>query len=176
MKKHSISISFVVVMAMVFGACQKDDNGLVSLNVEVGNYAGISKMYVDASRYTHWTSGDQVNINGTSNTCSVDLSGDKAKITGVPSSTGGYLAVYPAGIASYFGTYSVSVNVTLPSTQTYSVDGSGNQIINAPMYAYCANGEGQQQKHRRKDLPDAGMFLSLLAFDFIHSRFPFRVI
>ncbi len=141
MKKHSISISFVVVMAMVFGACQKDDNGLVSLNVEVGNYAGISKMYVDASRYTHWTSGDQVNINGTSNTCSVDLSGDKAKITGVPSSTGGYLAVYPAGIASYFGTYSSYFNVTLPTTQTYSEDGSGNQIIKAPMYAYCANGE-----------------------------------
>ena len=42
--------------------------------------------------------------------------------------------------------------------------------------AYGANGEGQQQKHRRKNLPDAGMFLSLLAFDFIHSRFPFRVI
>ena len=127
---------------MVFTACQKDDNGLVSLNAEIGNYAGAgnAKMYVDGSRYTHWTSGDQVNINGNGNTCPVDLSGTKAKITNVPESGAGYLAVYPAGIASAYGTYSSSITVTLPTTQTFSVDGSGNQIIKAPMYAYCANG------------------------------------
>lgn len=135
----------MLAAAMVFTACRKDDDNLVTLNVNISDYTGSNtKMYVDASRYTHWTSGDNVNINGTgtSNTCPVDLSGDKAKITGVPSSTGGYLAVYPAGIAGTYGTYSsTSISVTLPSTQTYTVDGSGNQIVKAPMYAYCANGE-----------------------------------
>lgn len=132
----------MLAAAMVFTACRKDDDNLVTLNVNLSDYTGSNtKMYVDASRYTHWTSGDQVNINGTGNTCSVDLSGDKAKITGVPNSTGGYLAVYPAGIAGTYGTYSTSISVTLPSTQTYTVDGSGNQIVKAPMYAYCANGE-----------------------------------
>lgn len=132
----------MLAAAMVFTACRKDDDNLVTLNVNISDYTGSNtKMYVDASRYTHWTSGDQVNINGSGNTCSVDLSGDKAKITGVPSSTGGYLAVYPAGIAGNYNTSSSSISVTLPSTQTYSVDGSGNQIIKAPMYAYCANGE-----------------------------------
>ena len=132
----------MLAAAMVFTACRKDDDNLVTLNVNLSDYTGSNtKMYVDASRYTHWTSGDQVNINGAGSPCSVDLSGAKAKITNVPESDAGYLAVYPAGIASYFGTYSsTSFNVTLPSTQTYSVDGSGNQIIKAPMYGYCANG------------------------------------
>ena len=142
MKRNIIIASLVLATAMVFTACQKDENGLVSLNAEIGNYAGAgnAKMYVDASRYTHWTSGDQVNINGVSasSTCSVDLSGSNAKITGVPSSNSGYLAVYPAGIAGTYGTYSSSISVTLPTTQTYAVDASGNQKIQAPMYAYCA--------------------------------------
>lgn len=142
MKRHTTILSVMLAAAMVFTACRKDDDNLVTLNVNLSDYTGSNtKMYVDASRYTHWTSGDQVNINGTGNTCSVDLSGDKAKITGVPNSTGGYLAVYPAGIAGTYGTYSTSISVTLPSTQTYTVDGSGNQIVKAPMYAYCANGE-----------------------------------
>lgn len=144
MKRSVASILILVVAAAgIFSSCSKDDNGLVSLNVEISDYTDGAnvKMYVDASRYTHWTSGDQVNINGSGNTCSVDLSGDKAKIIDVPSSTEGYLAVYPAGIASYFGTYSVSFSVTLPYTQPYSEDGSGNQVIKAPMYAYCANGK-----------------------------------
>ena len=132
---------------MVFAACQKDENGLISLNVEVSNYAGAgnTKMYVDASNYTHWTTGDQVKIyyysgSNKNTTCPVDLSGTKAKITGVPNSTDGYMAVYPASIAGSYSTYSGAISVTLPSTQIYSVDGSGKQIINAPMYAYCAEG------------------------------------
>lgn len=151
MKRYNTIASLFLATAMLFAACEKDENGLVSLNVEIDNYsgAGNTKMYVDENNYTHWTSGDDVNINGKNNTCSVDLSGDKAKITDVPTSTAGYLAVYPAGIASYFGTYSSSsIEVTLPSTQTYSVDeGSGKQKINAPMYAYCANGNNTLTFH-----------------------------
>ena len=131
----------MLAAAMVFTACRKDDDNLVTLNVNLSDYTGSNtKMYVDASRYTHWTSGDQVNINGAGSPCSVDLSGAKAKITSVPESDAGYLAVYPAGIASYYNTSSSSITVTLPTTQTYTVDGSGNQIIKAPMYGYCANG------------------------------------
>lgn len=114
---------------MVFIACQKDDNnGLVSLNAEITNYTGNSntKMYVDASRYTHWTSGDQVNINGT--TCPVNLSGDKAKITDVATAAS-YTAIYPASIVTG------ATTVNLPAEQTYSTAG-GNQLIAAPMAAY----------------------------------------
>lgn len=142
MKRYYTIASLFLAAAMTFSACEKDENGFVSLNVEVDNYtgAGNTKMYVDENNYTHWTTGDQVNINGTGNTCSVDLTGEKAKIKGVPTSSAGYLAVYPAGIAGYYNTSSSSIIVTLPSTQIYSVDGSGRQIIQAPMYAYCANG------------------------------------
>ncbi len=145
MKRHIAIVSFVLATAMVFTACQKDDNSdnndndLVSFNLEIGNYdgAGNTKMYVDASRYTHWTSGDQVKINN--DACPVDVS--KAQITGVTASSYGYTAVYPASIAtSYFGAMTTSFNVTLPTTQTYSVDGSGNQIISAPMVARCNAG------------------------------------
>jgi len=149
MKRHINIVSLVLATAMVFTACQKDENGLVSLNAEIGNYAGAgnAKMYVDGSRYTHWTSGDQVNINGDGNICPVDLSGTKAKITNVSNSAQGYLAVYPAGIANSYSAISSSIYVTLPSTQTYSVDASGNQIIHAPMVAYCAAGDNTLTFH-----------------------------
>ena len=118
-----------MVTAMVFTACRKDDDGLISLNAEITNYTGDSntKMYVDASRYTHWTSGDQVNINGTA--CPVDLSGSKAQITDVATAAS-YSAIYPASIVTGTNT------VNLPAEQAYSVDGSGNQLIAAPMAAY----------------------------------------
>lgn len=118
----------MLAAAMVFTACRKDDDNLVTLNVNLSDYTGSNtKMYVDASRYTHWTSGDQVDINGT--TSPVDLSGEKAKITGVATAAS-YTAIYPASIVTGTNT------VTLPAEQTYSVDGSGNQIIAAPMAAY----------------------------------------
>ena len=142
MKRQINIVSLVLAAAMVFAACQKDEMGLVSLNAEISNYAGAgsAKMYVDGSRYTHWTNGDQVKING--GLCSVNLSGSKAQITDVPASDYGYTAVYPASIAtSYFGAMTPSFNVTLPTVQTYSVDGSGNQIISAPMIARCNKGE-----------------------------------
>lgn len=144
MKRFIKILSLILTPAIILTACNKDDkDDLVTLNVEVSDYTGNSnaKMYVDADNYTHWTSGDNVNINGKATVCSVVLSGSNAQITNVPSSDAGYLAVYPAGIAGYYGTYSsTSFTVTLPTTQTYSVDGSGNQIIQAPMYGYCASG------------------------------------
>lgn len=131
----------MLAAAMVFTACRKDDDNLVTLNVNLSDYTGSNtKMYVDASRYTHWTSGDQVKINGTA--CPVDLSGSKAQITDVTVNDNGYSAVYPSSIATnYFGPTTTSFNVTLPTTQTYSVDGSGNQIISAPMFARCNKNE-----------------------------------
>lgn len=143
MKRYNTIASLFLATAMLFAACEKDENGLVSLNVEVDNYtgAGNTKMYVDENNYTHWTTGDQVNINGNSNTCSLNLTGEKAQITGVPSSDNGYVAIYPAGIANNFSATYSAVTVTLPSTQNYSEDGSGKQIINAPMCAYCSEND-----------------------------------
>lgn len=137
-----------MALAMFFTACEKDNNGLVTLTAEINNYHsnGNTKMNVDANNYTHWTSGDAVNINGTSNTCSVALGSGNAKITGVPSSTSGYLAVYPAGIASNYNANSTSITVTLPSSQTYSME-NGKQIIQAPMCGYCANGSNTLTFH-----------------------------
>lgn len=128
MKRHITIVSLVLATAMLFTACHKDENGLISLNVELGNYtgAGNAKMYVDDDRYTHWTSGDQVKINNTA--CSVDLSGSKAKITGVEQHAD-YKAIYPAGIVTGANT------INLPAEQVYTVDGE-NQVIVAPMAAY----------------------------------------
>ena len=128
MKRHINIVSLVLATAMVFTACQKDDNGLVSLNAEISNYAGAgnAKMYVDASHYSHWIHGDQVNING--DDCSVDLSGSKAQITGVAQNAD-YTAIYPAGIVTGTNT------IDLPAEQAYTVVG-GNQVIAAPMAAY----------------------------------------
>ena len=144
MKRYTI-ISLFLAATMVFSACQKDENGLISLNVEVGDYIGTNdaKMYVDASLYSHWSTGDEVSINGytDANKCSVDLTGSNATITGVQSSKSGYTAIYPAGLAtSSFSASSTTAYVTLPSTQTYEVDGSGNQKIHAPMAARCDAG------------------------------------
>lgn len=128
MKRHIAKISLMMVVVMVFTACRKEDEGLVSLNAEITNYVGNrnSKMYVDGERYTHWTTGDQVNINGTERTVSLS---DKARITEVAAAAS-YTAIYPAGIVTGANT------VNLPAEQVYSVDGSGNQIIAAPMAAY----------------------------------------
>lgn len=128
MKRHFTIISLVMA-TMVFAACQKDDNGLISLNVEVSNYVGgNTKMYVDENNYTHWTKGDQVNINNTP--CPVNLDGTNAQITGVEQSAS-YTAIYPASIVTGTNT------ICLPTEQAYTVDDdSGNQIIAAPMAAY----------------------------------------
>ena len=138
MKRHIMILSLVM---LAFAACQKSDDDLITLNVELGNYAAPdnAKMYVDARNYTHWTSGDQVKINNY--TCTVDISGSKAQITGVQQNNYGYTAVYPASIATkYFGATTTNFDVNLPSTQTYAVDGSGKQIITAPMIARCNAG------------------------------------
>lgn len=142
MKRFIKILSLILTPAIILTACNKDDkDDLVTLNVEISNYTGNSntKMYVDENRYTHWSTGDQVKINGTS--CPVNLSGSKAQITGVPTSSFGYTAVYPASIASSFGGYTSSISITLPTEQTYAVDGSGNQIINAPLFARCNKDE-----------------------------------
>jgi len=152
MKKHITIIFLILSAAMIFTACNKEDNGLVTLNVEITNYTGNSntKMYVDENRYTHWTSGDQVAINGNgaNKKFTVDLTGNKAKIA-IPTTASDtcYLAVYPASIAANnYTSKASSISITLPSSQTYSVV-NGKQIINAPMYAYCAQGSNSLTFH-----------------------------
>ena len=81
---------------------------------------------------------------------------------------------YPNGYA--YRDHAVSNAITITASGQDFFRDTDFLCLLAAEPAYGANGEGQQQKHRRKNLPDAGMFLSLLAFDFIHSRFPFRVI
>lgn len=147
MKKHFKILSLILASATMFVACNKDDNGFVTLNAEIGNYLGgdNSKMYVDANYYTHWTTGDQVAINGnaSSKKFTVDLPDNntgKAKIS-VPTTASDtcYMAVYPASIASSYSSKSSSISISLPTLQEYSVV-DGKQIINAPMFAYCAQG------------------------------------
>lgn len=132
MKRYNTIASLFLATAMLFAACEKDENGIISLNVEVDNYtgAGNTKMYIDEDNYTHWTSGDEVNINGTD--CPLNLSGSKAQITGVVQSETGYTAIYPADIVTGAST------IELPAEQVYTVE-DGNQVISAPMAAYTNN-------------------------------------
>lgn len=132
MKRYNTIASLFLAAVMLFSACEKDENGFVSLNVEIDNYtgAGNTKMYIDENNYTHWTSGDEVNINGTD--CPLNLSGEKAQITGVVQSNTGYTAIYPAGIVTGAST------IELPAEQVYAVE-DGKQVISAPMAAYTDN-------------------------------------
>ena len=134
MKRHSTIISLVLVV-MAFAACQKDDNGFITLNVKLDNYvnSGNTKMYVDVNNYTKWNNNDKVDING--NLCTVKLEGgNNAKIINVAESGAGYYAIYPASIVTAAATHTVN----LPAEQVYTVVGE-KQVISAPIAAFANN-------------------------------------
>ena len=153
--KKSILISLCMVMAVtaVLTSCKKD-NDVVSFRATISNYRNTDnngKVYIDANRYANWIDQDEVLINGTTYTVGVTGTGDNriASINGVTAVTsGGYYAIYPAECAlptPTTGTIPTTgfPQILLPQVQVYRNDNpdnpaQGNQIVDAPMAAYCA--------------------------------------
>ena len=146
MKKGLLSIVGVALLsALVLSSCQKDHD-TVSLKATINTYRPTgkdAKTYIDANRYVNWSSDDQntdkVNINGTDYTVRVTGTGNDrvATIAGVTVPSGDYFAYYPAGRV-LTNNANGWPQVLLPQVQNYRTDASGNQIVEAPMAAWCS--------------------------------------
>lgn len=129
----------------MLAGCQKENTDRLMLVAE--GMGGDQKMYVDGLR-SYWVEGDQVNINGTPYTINVNNS--SASISGDFNSGETYYGVFPASI--YFSREGNDLSVSMPRTYHYNVDGSGHQIVDAPMAAY---GNPQNGKLEFKHLTGA---------------------
>lgn len=129
---------YVMALAVVtfFAACQKD-NSVVDMKATIATYGNNGqKLYVDGDHYANWNNQDKVWINGTDYT--VTLSSDNiAAINGVSVSENDYYAVYPTDRIT--ASNSGYPTLLMPQVQIYKTDANGNQLINAPMAAYCAS-------------------------------------
>lgn len=145
MKKAILSIVGVALLsALVLSSCQKDHD-TVSLKATINTYLPTgkdAKTYIDNNRYVNWSSDndncDKVNINGTDYTVRVTGTGNDrvATIAGVTVPDGDYFAYYPAGRV-LTNNASGWPQVLLPQVQNYRTDARGNQIVEAPMAAWC---------------------------------------
>ncbi|MBO4599676.1 MAG: hypothetical protein J5641_02950 [Bacteroidales bacterium] len=142
MKNKNI-FTFVLATAVVmfFSACQKEKSS-INMNANIVNYGNNgSKVYVDGNHYANWNNGDKVMINGVNYTVAVSGSGSSAiaSINGVAVNEDGYYAIYPSDRAMISS--SGYPSILMPQVQIYEVDAAGNQLINAPMAAYCPSRE-----------------------------------
>ena len=134
----------VMAVTAVLTSCKKD-NTTVSFRATISNYrntANNGKVYIDDNRYANWIDQDEVLINGANYTVGVTVTGDNriASINGVAVATSdqdGYYAFYPAERALTTPT-SGFPQILLPQVQVYREDNAGNQIVDAPMAAYCS--------------------------------------
>lgn len=120
--KLSLIYSIAAVMtATTVSSCQKDEVDIVDLTAYVADdYAGDAKVSIDASQYACWETGDEVNVNGKSYPVTVSGSYKTATIVGVEKDDNSdYTAVYPASCAGVVTPGSTTVDITLPSTQTW---------------------------------------------------------
>lgn len=144
MKKAILSIVGVALLsALVLSSCQKDHD-TVSLKAMINTYRPTgkdAKTYIDANRYVNWSNPDTVMINGTERYVTIQGADDNrvATIAGVtvPENHGDYFAYYPAGRV-LTNNASGWPQVLLPQVQNYRTDASGNQIVEAPMAAWCS--------------------------------------
>lgn len=111
-------------MLLCMTACQKEENGILTLEVE--HYTSSAKVHID-DNYAVWDDDDQVKVNG--NDYTVNVSSNSATITGVPEANS-YYAIYPANWATG------NTTLNIPGMQTYRENGNGDQIVDAPMFAY----------------------------------------
>ncbi|MBQ6684044.1 MAG: hypothetical protein IJM74_08075 [Bacteroidales bacterium] len=135
MKRFVLAITLLAVVLMTAG-CKKDKVYTNGIPATITHYNGgkDAKVYVDAANYSVWHNGDAVKINGYDETVT-DPNSDNHYIASITNEqTGTHYAIFPASAAS--SSYSVSSTpVTLPAEQTYSVDGNGNQVVDALMAA-----------------------------------------
>ena len=118
-----------------FSACRKDDATIDLRAVIADRPSGGSKVFVDDDNYACWQDDDAVIINGDQYSVDVDPGDNRAAtISGVTKNeSGGYTAAYPAAYVQ--SCFNKTVTLTMPSTQTFSSDADGQNIV-APMAGY----------------------------------------
>jgi hypothetical protein len=149
MKKSILLVLCMATMVTAVLTSCKKDNDTVSFRATISSYQNTgkdSKVYIDANRYANWHDQDELIINGANYTLEVSQSDGNqiASINGVPVVTddnGGYYAFYPAEKALTTPATGFP-EILLPQVQIYRNDNpdnpaQGNQIVEAPMAAYC---------------------------------------
>ena len=156
--KKNILLSLCMVMAVtaVMTSCKKDHD-FISIRATISDYRDTGKdgkTYIETINdgdndvnWVSWNDNDKVWINNTAYNVTVSNEGTSNRyatfdrVTYVdpdhPETDGnGYYAVYPASqvVSSTFNGFP---QILLPQVQIYRTDNSGNQIIDAPMAAYC---------------------------------------
>lgn len=122
----------VVAMLLCMTACKKEENGILRLEVE--HYNSDAKMHIDSEDFAVWDNNDVVYLNGQET--AVSISGTTATIAVPEGVSAPYYASYPYQATSANGSYTI----TLPAEQTYRKNTDGQQILDAPMAAYSADG------------------------------------
>lgn len=146
--KHNFTkrgLFVAVAAAGLLAGCQKEE-GPVTLGIETegvgGSHSG-AKVIIDNTYTPVWEGGDSVRINN--ETKAVVLTGGQAQLQGLTEAEK-YRAFYPASMVGSTNISDVeSINMTLPSTQTYNVDASGKQQVVLPMGAYMTDNSGTLQ-------------------------------
>lgn len=150
--KKKIYISLLAsVIILAAASCKKETGEMVTMTFDaqlegVGHKnaadtkgAADPKVYLYEGQKPYWEDGDAIRVNdgngNVSNTTMVGRNYGRFEVSFSAGTDGPYYAVYPASMASS-NLYNEQ-KVKLPRVQTYSVDATtGNQKINAPMFAY----------------------------------------
>ena len=121
-----------ILVSMVVSGCKKD--GTVSLRAKIANFGNESKVYLD-NRTPRWSANDRVNVNDSLVLLRYSGSNPVLDVSQAPT----YWAVYPSEIVSTLS--NSRINLSIPQVQTYTEDGSGRQVVKAPMAAYSRGEE-----------------------------------
>lgn len=140
--KRSYLITIILAMCAMAGCSKEED--FVSLNVNTTPYQSGSKTYIDSENYSCWNNGDQVRINNVTRSIVINDDRTNCKLNDIPYNANGYVAFYPASMATDATTLNSSIisNLILPSVQTYATDPMGNQQVPTIMAAYLSSGTG----------------------------------
>lgn len=124
----------LVALMLSMVACQKENEGILTLEVE--EYNTDAKLHLDDDNYAVWDNDDPIWINGAYKNVSVSEENGTATISGVSSSETGYKAFYPSSLVQGYNPSDGTLLIEIPSTQTYRTNATGKQVIDAPMAAY----------------------------------------
>ena len=121
-----------ILVSVVVSGCKKD--GTVSLRAKIANFGNESKVYLD-TRTPRWSANDPVNVNDSLVRVRITSGAAILDVSQAPT----YWAVYPSEIVSTLS--NSRINLSIPQVQTYTEDGSGRQVVKAPMAAYSRGEE-----------------------------------
>ena len=142
MRKLSIFFLALAAGTMMFTGCKKDHQ-VVTLGLELENAPAGSKVVIDENHNPVILDGDEVNVNGTNYSVSVNGSGQY--VVDVNEATdGNYYAAYPASLTTGF-TGTTAQPVHLSRWQAYKHN-NGVQDVQLPAGAVIANGGSKKLK------------------------------